>query len=657
MTSAADKATPRSRLRKLGIAVALVFALLAVCEWSGWPFLRGPLQQQLEERAAAEVALEGRFRAQLFVNPGLEVERATVGPLGAVDVPHLLQADGLVLRWRWTDVWRAARSGGLRFKSLQADVIDAHLLRLASGDASWATTDAQASDSPTTSDPPQFEHLLLRAGQVVYRDQPLDVDLNIQISQSAEPDTPLPWRAQATGRYRGADVELSAQAGADLPLLAYAQVPPVLTPLRLSGHLGSTKIEFDGATSALWVGQGMRGKISLRGASLRTSGLPLGLTLPDTPPYQLHGEIAREGAVWTLQTDDATVGSSALTAAMEFDTSTEPPSLRGRLGGRRLAFADLGPAIGADELPPDAVNVLPDEAFDLPSLNRMNADVQVDLAQVDFGTPKLAPIKDLKLHLQLISSQLSLLDLSAGVAGGVLTGSTRLLADQSPPGWEATLRFSGVDLEQWIRGLKKDGEQAPADAPAYLSGTLSANTRLTGVGSSVSQILGSANGKLSIEVIDGRLSQLVTEALGLDAAQALGMVIAGDEYLKLICARAEAVIEDGVVKTRHAVLDNADSTVYVQGGASLKSEALHLRIVAKPKDFSPFSLRAPLNVTGSFKQPRVSIEASGLLARAAGALVLGALAPPAALLAFIDTGSAPDTEPCVPVSQSAAQER
>ena len=653
MTPLTRPSRPRTRLRKLGIAIAVVLGALALGELAGWPFLRAPLQQLLEKRSAATVALEGRFRAHLFINPGIAVERATIGPLASVDVPYLFRAEGLVLKWRWVDLWRARDGSTLRFKSLQADLIDAHLVRLSNGDMSWAADRSESGGKMKYAEPPQFEHLLLHSGEVVYRDEPLDIDLTIHISQSIEPDTPLPWRAQASGRYHGAKVELSAQAGAGLPLLAYAQIEPAVTPLQLSGQVGSTTLEFDGTTSALWVGPGgMRGNFSLRGASLRTSGRPLGLTLPDTPPYQLHGEIAGDGKVWSLQTDDITVGSSALTAAMEFDTSTQPPSLRGHVGGRRLAFADLGPAIGADQPRSDTGRVLPDEQFDLPSLQAMNADVQVDLAQLDFGTPKLAPITDLKVHLQLVRSRLTLMDLNAQVAGGVLTGSTRLLADQSPPAWEAVLRFAEIDLKQWIRALDKDADAASVDAPAYLGGTLSAEAIVSGVGSSVAEFLGSADGKLSIEVTDGQLSQLVTETLGLDAAQALGMLIAGDQSLRLNCARAEAVIRDGVVKTRHAVLDNEDSTVYLQGGASLKSEELHLRIIAEPKDFSPFSLRSPLNVTGSFKQPEVSVEASGLLARAVGALVLGALAPPAALLAFIDTGTEPDTEPCVPLDRS-----
>jgi uncharacterized protein involved in outer membrane biogenesis len=648
--SPASHSLKRSKpLRVIGITAAVLLGLLVLGELAGWPFLRAPLEQQMAKRTGSPVALEGRFRVQLLIQPGIAVERVTLGSGSAVAVPHLLQAEGFVVRWRWSDLWRSRQGAPLRLKRLEADQIDAHLVRLADGNASWSRARPEAGEKDAPAELPQIDTLVLRAGSIVYRDEPLNINLQARITQSTEPGTSMPWRAEASGRYQGAEVDLQAQAGPDLPLLMETAENAALTPLRLSGRVGSTQIDFDGATGALWAGQDMRGQLTLRGASLLTSGEPLGLTLPDTPPYRMRGRIARAGAVWSLVTDDTTVGSSELTAALQYDTATQPPTLAGHLGGRRLAFADLAPAIGADQPPRQASRLLPDETFDLPSLAQMNANVRVDLQQLDFGTPKLAPISDLKFHLTLADSRLNLADLSALVAGGLLTGSTSLQAAQRPPQWKAALRFADVDLQRWIRALSKGDASQPDDSPAYLSGTLNARLSLTGQGNSVADILGSSDGRLNLELVKGEISQLLTEAVGLDAAQALGMVIAGDEPLRLNCARAEVVIQDGVIKTRHAVLDNDDSTLHIQGGASLKAETLQLRVVAEPKDFSPFSLRTPLNVGGNFKQPQVSVEASGLLARAAGALLLGALAPPAALLAFIDTGAEPDTEPCAPV--------
>lgn len=635
--------------RVVALGAALVLAALALGEIAGWPFLRGPLARQLAGVTGSGVSLDGPFRAQLLLHPGIEVGRMSIGASAAVAVPHLLQAEGVVLRWRWGDLWRARQGAALRLKALEADQIDAHLVRLASGATSWPPASSpRAEDGERAATLPQIERLVLKAGTVVYRDEALRIDLSTRIAQSSGPHTALPWRAEASGRYQGAPVDLLAQAGATLPLLLQSEAGAALTPLRLSGRIGSTELDFDGATGALWAGQGMRGDITLRGASLRRSAMALGITLPDTPPYRLRGRLARHGAVWSLVTPDTTVGSSALSAALQFDRGTEPPTLSGHVGGRRLAFVDLAPAVGADQPPRNSARVLPDERFELPSLAQMNANVRVDLAQLDFGSPSLAPVTDLRLHLTLVNSALQLNDLSARVAGGVLSGSMRLQADQAPPRWQAALRFAEVDLARWIRAVAQPAAPAQEHAPAYLGGTLNARLSLRGTGNSVAEVLGGADGQLHLALLDGHMSQLVTEALGLDAAQALGLLIAGDQALRLNCARAEAVIRNGVLKTRHAVLDNDDSTLFVQGGASLRDESLRLRVVAQPKDFSPLSLRTPLNVSGSFQRPRVQIEASGLLARAAGALLLGALAPPAALLAFMDLGAEPDTAPCAP---------
>ncbi|AOW12694.1 hypothetical protein LPB72_16890 [Hydrogenophaga crassostreae] len=653
----------KSTGRKALIVGSVVVGAVALGELTGWPFLRDPLEQQIQSRTGMDITLDGRYRTRLLVSPMMSVERITLGAGGGVVVPHLLKANNLAVQWRWSDVWRASKGETLRVKSLQADRIDAHAVRLKSGAASWDILPGDPEEpTPPKAEPaplPEIERLVLREGEVEFRDEMLDIALNATIRRSSEADDKLPWQATAEGRYRDAPIELQAQASADLPLLLKTVNSAPLTPLRLRGRIGSTELAFDGAAGALWTGQGVKGQLAISGDSLQASAAPLGVTLPETPPYRLKAQVVRQGSTWTVVSDEATVGSSSLTANLKFQTDVQPPRLTGALGGARLALADLAPAVGADKPPRRSDRVLPDEHFDVPSLGQMDADVQVDLKQLDFGTPTLAPVQDLKLHLQLANSRLALSDLSARVAGGALSGSTAFEVKGEVPQWEAALRFAEVDLDSWIRGLSKDDAKdakgGQPDARSYMSGTLDASAQLKGQGRSVAEILGSANGQLQLRVTDGQLSQLVTEAAGLDAAQALGMLVKGDEPLKLNCAAVDAVVQDGVVKSRHAVLDNADSTLRMQGGLSFKSEAIQLRVVSEPKDFSPLSLRSPVTVGGQLKDPAVGIEAKGLLARAAGALALGSVAPPAALLAFIDVGHNADTMPCAPTPRSEAR--
>ena len=94
-----------------------------------------------------------------------------------------------------------------------------------------------------------------------------------------------------------------------------------------------------------------------------------------------------------------------------------------------------------------------------------------------------------------------------------------------------------------------------------------------------------------------------------------------------------------MLRPRTALLDNRDSRVDLDGTVSLKDETLDLRLVAKPKDFSPLTLRAPVRVQGTLADPRVALEGKRLGGRAIAAVALGTLATPAAaLLAFVDPG-------------------
>jgi uncharacterized protein involved in outer membrane biogenesis len=86
------------------------------------------------------------------------------------------------------------------------------------------------------------------------------------------------------------------------------------------------------------------------------------------------------------------------------------------------------------------------------------------------------------------------------------------------------------------------------------------------------------------------------------------------------------------------VFDTNDTVMFGKGELDLDEEALALEIRPEPKDFSPVSLRGPLDIGGTFKHPKFRPKAKPLLGRAAAAVALYAITPPAALLALIETG-------------------
>jgi len=678
----------------LAVVVPLAIAL-AACEATGWTFLRGPLQNALQRAAAVPVTIEAPFQAHLLWRPRLEVGRLQVGSVFGTEAPPLLDGRRVSLAWRWRDVWRWHRGDVLQLRALRADALDVRLERLADGRANWQLGNVRR---PTTA--PTSERVALpRIGQLVVsdarlalddrvRDTQLRVELRGRESTGADAVT-SGHQATIKGRYRALPLNLAVRAGGALPLLHETdegKESAAMTPLRVEGEVGASKLLFDGQAAALLSARHLDGALRFGGPSLARVGEALGVTLPHTPPFDLQGRISHHNGVWSLRAERATIGRSELNGEFRYDTRARPSRLSGRLGGPRLELADLGPAIGAptgggerqhSATPrPARGRVLPEKRFDLPSLHAMDADVDVAIDELVFATNAMTPLHALRTQVLLDRGVLELHGLKAQVAGGQLSGNTRLDTHAQQARWAAQLQFGGVDIAGWVRGIRtREGERkAPSsnDAralaqqrrearqqpdrppPAYLTGQLDARIDLTGTGTSTAEILSTLGGQAHVGLREGTMSHLITEALGLDVAQALGVAIRGDRPLPLRCARFDFATRDGVMHIQRGVFDNPDSTIRVAGRIDLRDETLALAARARPKDVSPLSLRAPVLIGGTLGRPQVGIEGKQLTGRVLGAVALGAVAGPlAAVIPLLDTGTEPEKDPCAASNQAA----
>lgn len=673
---------------------ALVLTLaVAACETAGWPFLRAPLQAAMARASGVPVLLSGDFALRLLGKPGLTVGRLKVGAANDLAVPHLLDAQGVTLTWNWSAAQRWWQGGPLHLKRLHAQTLDAHLLRLQDGRASWALgrgarpqPAAAQPDTPMLSAAlmPVIDTLVVDAGRIKLDDALSNSLVEFAVRGSNDAVAPGGMEAAAEGRFRALPLKLRAQAAHPLPLLQDGRDGAVTTlvPLRVQGSVGAAQVLFEGQAAALLGARVLNGQLHFKGPSLARVGQPLGVTLPDTPPFDLKGQLSHQAGRWQLRAERATIGRSVLAGTFEYDSRPARGHLTGHLTGTRLLLADLGPAIGASapgstgsNAPAAPRRVLPQRSFDLPSLRAMDADVTVAIDELDFGNAALTPLRQVQARVVLEAGVLRLESLRAAVAGGQVTGSFRLDATIDPPGWAARLHVAAVDVAGFVRGMRKAPGPPPGHAAAlrrdrvaarqgsdatvraYLTGLLTADVQAMGAGRSTAQIMGSLNGDASASLQGGTLSHLVTELLGLDVAQALGVLVRGDKPLPLRCAVLELALKDGVATARRAVIDSADSTVRLDGHISLRDETLALRATVRPKDISPLSLRTPLWVTGTLADPRVGVEGARLGGRVLAALGLAAIAGPAGLLPLLDTGSADQADPCATPAPAVASAR
>lgn len=644
----------------LGASALLLAVLVGAGEMLGWPFLAGPLERALSgslERRVNLVAAagEGRsadsFRVRFIGGIQMETSQLTLAAPAWSEVSHMLVARDLDLHLRYIDLWRAWRGQPLRIEQLQSSRLVTDLQRLPDGRASWQFAVDESSATPAA--PlrlPGFGRLLIDEGVLRYRDGVEDLEVKSMLTLV---DRQL--QATASGRWRASPLKASATLSGLLvadDALGQGSSPGRL-PLVLEATIGRARLRFDGRVDGLSSDTSLQGRFDLSGPSLAAVGDPVGVTLPTTGAFRSAGALVRQGGVWRAVIDDATIGASRLNGAFSYSTGGALPVLEGRLGGSRLLLVDLGPVVGTTPITTTAqaqapsaqqrrvqpaAKVLPARPFDLAALRVMNANVLIDVAEVDLNTTLLEPLRPLRAHLQLSGGVLTLSDLDARTADGRLRGRLALDGRGTQAVWDADVRWDGVRLERWVRQARR------GDAPPYVSGRLNGHATLQGQGRSTADILASLKGRVRTELKGGAVSHLIVEAAGLDVAEALGVLLKNDEALTLGCAVADLDASGGVFRPRVMVIDTTDSAVWLDGSLSLAAESLDLRAVVSPKDFSPLALRTPVRVHGSFADPEVSLEVAPLGRKLTASLLLALLNPLAALIPLIDLGDAEAAE-------------
>jgi len=669
-----NSAEPRRSAPRKGVVITLLtlatlIAVFAVCESRGWPMLKAPLERVLTQRLHRQVDLGDRFALHLWGGLRLSTNALTLG--GVAAGPNLLEARATRLELPYGTVFNLLRSGRrepLRITLLDVDGLNVALTRDARGIANWHLTPEPTSRTEaSTMDMPRFGRLVVTAGRVQMQDDLLKLQLDAQLStsegdqvaQGAAAETTQGLRITGQGHYLKKPFELSVKSGGLLPL-ADTSATPITVPITIQASAGPSRVSFIGQGVDVLTLAGLDGTLTLSGPSLAAVGDAVGVTLPTTSLFSLKGRLGKRGEVWTLKQTDLRVGDSRLGGAFTFDRRTSVPLLSGELTGSRFVLSDLAPAFGAqapgaNNPPPPQGRVLPQRTFDIPSLHAMNAKLKVKLQRVELGTVFAEPLEPLDGDLSLQSGVLTITNMLARAADGELSGQVKLNANPQPPLWDADLRWKGIRLEQWLSPrndfarAETDPASPKAKAPPakdtsrrYVTGQLGGHATLHGRGNSAAQMLGSMDGEAQAWVQDGEVSHLVVEAVGLDVAQALGVIITGDKLLPMRCAVVRMKAQHGELKPEVAIVDTTDSTVLASGSLSLVDEKLDLVMTAKPKDISPLALRSPVTVQGTFADPQVGVKAKPLGTKVISAVALGFINPLASIIPFIDMGKRGD---------------
>lgn len=649
---------PGRGLKIFLVVLAVLAGVVVVCEIMGWPFLREPVENMASKQLEREVRIEPPFKLHLLGGIKLSVGGLWIASPSEFDAPYLMDAEEITLGLRYSDIigWDSSTEQ-LTIKLLEVARMDAYMLRNKKG-ATWQFKQDQPDDKPTPF--PNFETLVVQNGSAVVKDTITNADLEMSFqtkegSQQGEAVSVV----KAEGKFRGHPIQGHLETPGFLPAAKEGDERPI--PIDAWVEYGGVRGDFKGTVADISDNNNIKGNFTIKGPSLGILGDLFDITLPTTTAFTIKGDVAREQELLVVDIDSARVGSSDLSGKFRFDTSGEKIFMKGDLNSSNFVLADLGPTFGTraedgSELSLPEGQVFPDRPLNLPALNKFNAQISLDFQRVDLGRVFEEPISPFKAYLDLNSGKLSLAKIDARTAEGSLSGTIAVDAhalgasgkenpeDKSrpKPEWHMDLDWKNINLAKWIKAREQN---EPGEPNAYITGILNGNIDLKGRGNSTSELLGSLDGDISAYINQGKISHLMIEALGLDLAQALGLVIEGDELLVMQCAVMDLESQQGIVKPQVALIDTPVTLVLMDGKVDLQQEQLDLRFVAKPENVSPFTARSPILLTGTFADPNIKPKAAPIAARVLGGIALAFVNPLAAIIPFIDPGTG-DHSPC-----------
>ncbi|MDU6434086.1 MAG: AsmA family protein [Pantoea sp.] len=499
---------------------------------------------------------------------------------------------------------------------------DARLIQTADKKNNWTFNLANSGNADPNAPPSawsfRLDNILFDQGLVRYRDAVNKADVTVKINPLGKPvaygqvaggsdaqkgagDFVFGWEARGT--YNNEQLEGEGKTGGMLSLRSKTTPFPIQADVRN----GTTRVQVTGGIQDPMNLGGVNVRLRFSGDTLANLYGLTGVLLPDTPPYETDGHLiarfaGKKGPEYHYENFNGHIGDSDIHGSLTYTQGKPRPALVGELSSKQLRMADLGPLIGVDsgkgsakteqakakrdgKATQPADRVLPHDSFDTKSWDVMDADVKFTGKRIEHGSS--LPLSDLY---------------------------TRQL-------------FPNVEAMQ--RSL----------------GQLNGDASFTGTGNSVADLLATSNGQLKLLMNDGVISRSLMEIAGLNVGNYVVGKLFGDDEVRINCAATDVKLQNGVATPNLFVFDTENAVINVTGNANFASERLDLSINPESKGIRIVTLRSPLYVRGTFKNPDAGVKAGPLLARGAVAVALGTVVgPAAALLALISPSDNEDNQ-------------
>ncbi len=633
----------------LAVLAILIGVLIAIWDWN---WFRGPLARIASARMHREVTIAGDLKVHPFSwRPSATVDGVRIANPAWAGPGDTARIDRIAVRIRLLPL--LVGHTGLRLLRFDHPVVRGY--RDAQGRATWDLSDGK-STAPLKL--PPIRTFIINDGKIDYRDDKRKLTFTgvINARERLGADN-RGFELVGKGALNREPFTLNLTGG---PLLNIDRDKPY--PFDIELRAGETYATAHGAVPKPFDLGRFHMQATVRGPDLGEIYDLTGVSLPNTPPYNLHGRVSRDGQVWRVNALGGRVGDSDLGGDVAVTQGGKRPVLKAELLTRSLDFDDLGALFGAapstrpGETASPAQKVIarkliakqrifPDATLNVDRIRSIDADVHY----------RILSIRDAPIHLKAATARVKLdagllraEPLQLDLPQGRVTGFVQLNARKAVPATSLDLQLSNGRMEQLV--------PVSFQGSSPYAGPLVARARLSGTGDSVHKAFASANGEVMAVIPGGEIRASIAELLGVNVIKGLGLLLSKDDKTTPIrCGVAHFQARDGLMTADRIVFDTGPTLVKGSGSINLDTERMDFEVQGHAKKFRLVRLSVPVTVKGPIMSPRLGVEPGKALLQGGAGLGLAALSPLAILLPFVDPGLAKNADCQALLAEGAAE--
>ncbi len=299
--------------------------------------------------------------------------------------------------------------------------------------------------------------------------------------------------------------------------------------------------------------------------------------------------------------------------------------------------------------PKKDVRVFSTSKIDNEFLSRVDLKADIDVKELILKTFSMS---NLKTKVELEKGVLQLKPFSATLFKGNLKGDLQVNAIKNGINVASNINVKNLDIKNLIKqfGLKKE-----------LQGLVNVDWQLKGQGQTLSSILATLDGPVSILMNEGKIETGFIQSLGADMfTSVLGFLTPFGEdipYNALNCAATRLEFEKGIGSIKVLLVDLPKMTAAGVGKVNLKNETLDIIVKPSPKkgigtkdlgkiNLSFSNLTKAFKVQGKMTNPEVKIDHSETTKNVIKTIGGIALWGPAGIITSLIGASKSDQDPC-----------